>query len=550
MPNPPNDGSHRDVFNPYTGSGGWQLLLENNIFYDIWLFSFLMQESRQMGNIVVRGNVFCKGGGHVIRFGSGNGGVTSVLFEHNTFYNIPDYQGPSSQHRNNIYAKSSNWIDAWGASSDVHRDGSTSSCLFWTNPSDFADVNDPLGPDGIPWTADDGFRLNAGSEAIGAASDGTDIGAYQFESGGQDPVVSVTPSSLDFGSLIVGSTLDLTLTVQNTGSGTLSGSASVAAPFSVVSGAAYSLGANESQSVTVRYSPSAAGNHAQNVSFSGGGGATVSVNGAAANGNLPPTVSSVTQDAADADPGTPGLQVFESTTLTYSATASDPNGDIVSWQWIYTVNGGSEVVHAEGSGPVTPASFTYGSGVVGSTYVWTLRADDGEETSESQLPVTVIGLPTARAGSPIEAESGILTSPFESAGGVIYQSVGTGVSTGGRAVYSFVITNAGEYVIFARVDAPSLTANSFYVDIDEEPEDPHMAWDVLPPTTGFEERYVSWRGSGTADDNEFEPKVFSLSEGVHQLILRGREANTQLDRFVILPQVPGKPGNLREVSRF
>ena len=71
-----------------------------------------------------------------------------------------------------------------------------------------------------------------------------------------------------------------------------------------------------------------------------------------------------------------------------------------------------------------------------------------------------------------------------------------------------------------------------------------MAWDILPPTTGYETRLVSWRGSGTADGNEFVPKYFVLSTGTHQLIIRGREANVQLDQFAIV-KVPAPPQNLR-----
>ena len=42
-----------------------------------------------------------------------------------------------------------------------------------------------------------------------------------------------------------------TLTVQNSGTGTLTGTASVSAPFSILSGASYSLAAGASQTVTV-----------------------------------------------------------------------------------------------------------------------------------------------------------------------------------------------------------------------------------------------------------------------------------------------------------
>lgn len=65
----------------------------------------------------------------------------------------------------------------------------------------------------------------------------------------------------------------------------LFGGASVPAPFSIVSGGTYSLGAGARQIVTVRYSPSAAGTHSQNVTFTGGEGAIRPVSGGALNVN-------------------------------------------------------------------------------------------------------------------------------------------------------------------------------------------------------------------------------------------------------------------------
>ena len=47
------------------------------------------------------------------------------------------------------------------------------------------------------------------------------------------PVIAVTPSVLNFGLVAVGRTTDLTLKVQNVGEGMLTGTATVAAPFSV-----------------------------------------------------------------------------------------------------------------------------------------------------------------------------------------------------------------------------------------------------------------------------------------------------------------------------
>src|SRR5438034_6417713 len=87
-----------------------------------------------------------------------------------------------------------------------------------------------------------------------------------------NPAISVTPASQDFGSVAVGSSDDRTFTVQNTGGGTLTGSASTSAPYSVISGSPFSLAAGASQAVVVRFSPTAIGTFTGNVSFTSNGG--------------------------------------------------------------------------------------------------------------------------------------------------------------------------------------------------------------------------------------------------------------------------------------
>jgi alpha-tubulin suppressor-like RCC1 family protein len=121
---------------------------------------------------------------------------------------------------------------------------------------------------------------------------GTDNQSVSFTGGGgasrpvsgsayNPPAIAVTPASQDFGSIQVGTTADQAFTVQNTGGGTLSGSASVSSPFSIVSGSPYSLTANQSVLVTVRYSPGVAGTDNQSILLTGGSGASRPVSGAA-----------------------------------------------------------------------------------------------------------------------------------------------------------------------------------------------------------------------------------------------------------------------------
>jgi hypothetical protein len=146
-------------------------------------------------------------------------------------------------------------------------------------------------------------------------------------------------------------------------------------------------------------------------------------------------------------------------------------------------------------------------------------------------------------GLEFKADSGTITAPFVATNGCISQPVTTTSPTnGGRAAYTFTIAEAGNYVVQGSVQALHESANSFYVNMDAEPTDPGMIWDI-PVGVGFTNRIVFWRGTGTTGDNEFAPKVFSLTAGAHQLIIRGREANVQLESISVVrdPSVVAKP---------
>ena len=356
------------------------------------------------------------------------------------------------------------------------------------------------------------------------------------------PAISVTPGSQGFGSINVGMTADRTFAVQNTGGGTLSGSANVAAPFSVVAGGSYSLGAGQSQAVTVRYYPAIAGTNIQTVTFTGGGGASATVNGAAW---VPPIVSAITQSVADVDTNTPGLQVFAGSVIQYSGTASDAIGNPIIWQWICSVNDGAETVLQSGTGAVNSISYYYTENTVSNTYIWKLRVSNGQTVVESNLTVGVISPSVAVTQLSFPAISGAISAPFGTVtNSYIFQQLETvDPATAGRAAYTFAIIFEGDYIIQGIVNASSEVANSFLVNIDAEPQYPTMIWDI-PVTMGFERRVVSWRGNGTFNNNQFVPKIFTLSQGIHQLIIRGSEANVKLERINIV-SLPSAPGNLR-----
>ena len=75
------------------------------------------------------------------------------------------------------------------------------------------------------------------------------------------PVCSVSPDSLDFGTVTVGSTQDLSFTIKNVGGGTLNGTVSeTCADYSLIAGGGvFSIPGGDSLVVTVRFAPSDSG---------------------------------------------------------------------------------------------------------------------------------------------------------------------------------------------------------------------------------------------------------------------------------------------------
>lgn len=407
----------------------------------------------------IYGNVFDSLGSTVFLFGgnAGLGGSFNGTFHHNTIINSPDYSGYSIigvnvgsgnlAYNNLIYQVPCNF--PFGSPVSDHDYNAWISCTG-AGATGAGEAHTQVGS-GNPFVdlANLDYRLKTNTvagktlantyqvDALGNPRTSWSRGAFEFKSGGvaTNAAISVSAGATDFGVIAVGASTNLTFTVRNIGGSTLSGTASVAAPFAIVSGGTYSLGSNQSQVVTVRYSPTAAGNHSASLTFTGGGGSVIGLSGVA-----------------------------------YSVLS----------------------------------------------------------------------------GLTFSADAGILSAPFVSSGGTVSQSVDTGVTDGGRAVYTFTITNAGDYQVQAIVNAPSAAENSLFVNIDAEPTDPQMIWHI-PVTAGLQTAAVSWQGAGTYDAPQFVPKVFTLASGNHQLYIRGREANVKLQRIAIVKMLLS-PSGLHVVS--
>jgi len=145
------------------------------------------------------------------------------------------------------------------------------------------------------------------------------------------------------------------------------------------------------------------------------------------------------------------------------------------------------------------------------------------------------------AGQMFLASAATMTAPLVFTNDYLHlESEMADVAAGGKAVFHFSITNAGDYQIESVVNAPDDSSNSFFVNIDASPTDPDMIWDI-DVTDGFEKRLVNWRGDGDSSNGQFVPKTFKLGAGNHTLILVGREPDARLKSLTIFPAPPAKP---------
>jgi hypothetical protein len=95
--------------------------------------------------------------------------------------------------------------------------------------------------------------------------------------------------------------------------------------------------------------------------------------------------------------------------------------------------------------------------------------------------------------------------------------------TKGEATYTVNIQEAGNYIIWGRVMAPAGDQNSFYINVDNTGD---RLWD-LAPATSWDWQMVNDRNTGAS------PAVFKLSKGKHTIIVKQREYNSALDKFLL-----------------
>jgi hypothetical protein len=139
----------------------------------------------------------------------------------------------------------------------------------------------PLGARMQPLRLDagEGGDVTTGSYDI---SEGRDYGydicvsqwGYVYDCRKITPILRVTPSSLVMPLAIIPDPVQASFTVWNYGGGTLRGTVTVSAPFSIVSGGSFSLLPGQPQEVVIRFTPATSGTFSQSATISSNGGNT------------------------------------------------------------------------------------------------------------------------------------------------------------------------------------------------------------------------------------------------------------------------------------
>ena len=373
------------------------------------------------------------------------------------------------------------------------------------------------------------------------ASGAWDLGAYVSGSGSANTsptISSVGNQTINAGS--IAGPLSFTVGDAQTTAGSLTVSGSSSNPGLVPNANIALGGSSANRTVTVTPVSGQTGTATISLTVSDGSLSASTSFTLTVNALAPPTVT-LTSPANGATYTAPAT-----INLTASVTA---NGHSITKVQFYE----GTTLLAEDS--ATPYTFTY-SNVSARTCAMKATAvyDAGSSVSSASISVTVAATSPPSSSPTFASTSGTLTVPFYISNGAILQPAYTSLAAGGQAIYTFNLSAAGSYVVSAQVNAPSTDNNSMFVNIDAQPTDPTMIWDI-PITAGFTSQTVSWRGNGKASSTspsgmtaQFAPEVFNLSAGTHQLIIRGREGNCQVGTISITPNGVSTPPTISSIG--
>ena len=208
--------------------------------------------------------------------------------------------------------------------------------------------------------------------------------------------INVTPTtSVSFGTVAAGGSVDRTFTVQNTSGASLSGSVSVGAPFRIVSGGSFTLAAAATQNVVVRFQPTTGGSFAGNVNVT------------AAGDTLSRGVSG-TATGAVSSPVSPPPSGSLKVAMTAPKAGATVSGTAWAVLWVEGTSGSANVFTLSAAGKVVGSQTTSSRGPV--TIPWTPTVN-GSTTLAASVRDAAGHTGSATIQVNVQGASGVVTPP-------------------------------------------------------------------------------------------------------------------------------------------
>jgi hypothetical protein len=230
---------------------------------------------------------------------------------------------------------------------------------------------------------------------------------------------TVSPTgTVSFGSVAVGTFVDQTFTVQSTRSGTVAGTATTAAPFSVVAGSSFNLvGAGAGQTVMVRFTPTMSATVTGNVNFVASGDTQSGIVTGSGTGTRPQSTAPLSASPASVRAGGTVTATWNGisspTPLDWIGLYAPGSADTAFLAWIYV-----SCVQTPGAASAAGScSFPVPSGLTAGPYELRLFGNNGYTRLAVSGRVTVTAAPlsaspaSVRAGGTVTATWNGISSP-------------------------------------------------------------------------------------------------------------------------------------------
>lgn len=268
--------------------------------------------------------------------------------------------------------------------------------------------------------------------------------------------------------------------------------------------------------------------------------------------NTPPTISQIAAQTTKQDTSTAPIAfvVNDAQTaagsLTLAGSSSNPT-------LVPTAN-----ILFGGSGSNRTVTLKPAAGQSGTANI-TVTVNDGSLSANTSFALTVSTNSTSTNTNTttnvvngvylgLEAEDGTIAAPMT----VITDKtvttrryIASTTANQGTATYSVDIPKAATYVIWAKVLAPSFASDSFFVSVDGQED----VFDAAEGKTSSNWQWSVVNGrNGTGAPLKLNPRTFSLSQGKHTIIIRGREAQAGLDRLIITDDLKYAPKDVTAVD--